>query len=183
MSEEMSLSEKKQESRRILKQIATNCDYAYGFFTINVPSGKLDKFPDGGLGYVCVMLKRPPKGSTSNSYQAAFSFCSPADAPKKREMLNKHFKAKSKRIAAQRMANVRVKSALDLTLNRFDGVKLPDLFKQALDAARASNKSDKNQKMVPSWVDAADKIEYGLHAPEEKGLRMDEYSGYARRVK
>lgn len=171
-SDQKSLTEKKQESRKLLKQIATNPDYAYGFFTINVPAGKLEKLPEGGLGYACVMLKRPPKGSSSNSYSASFSFCSPVDAPKKKEMLNKHFKAKSKRIAAQRMANTRVKSSIDLTLNRTKETKLPDLFKQALDAARVSNKSDKNQKMVPSWVDVAEEIQYGLVAPKEEIRRM-----------
>lgn len=166
---EMSLTAKKQAARHQLKQIIGNNDYVYGFFTVNVPARKLEKLPDGGLGYVCVMLKRPPKNSDSNIYQAAFSFCSPADAPKKREMLNKHFKAKSKRIAAQRMVNMRVKSSVDLTLVKNKETKLPDLFRQALDSVKKlSGSNDSLKKMIPSWVEAADKIQYGLYAARVK---------------
>lgn len=159
-----SIAKLKQESRKVFKQIATDSNYAYGFFTVHVPAGKLERFPDGGTGYACVMLKRPPKNSKDTSYTASFSFCSPLDAPKTRQLLNKHFKAKSKRIAATRMANMRVKSAVDLTLTKNENTKLPDLFKQALDAACKMQRPDKpNLNMVPSWVTESDKIEYGLN--------------------
>lgn len=36
-------------------------------------------YASNDTGYICVALKRPPKGSKSKDYSCAFSFCSPED--------------------------------------------------------------------------------------------------------
>lgn len=35
-----------------------------------------------GVGYICMALQRPEKGSISNTYRAGFSFCSPQEGKK-----------------------------------------------------------------------------------------------------
>lgn len=137
-------------------------DTVYGYFTAKINPGKSTKLPNGGLGYCCVRLDRPPKGSSNNNYRASFSFCSPSDAPKKQQDLNWKFKDLAKKIANDRMDTKRVKCYVEFTFDRTEETTLPDLFRVALDVAKRSERLDKNRPVVPEWFLAADDVVYGL---------------------
>ncbi len=170
---------KKKQVKSTLKRVNENKDIVTGFFTVVVDdefivSVNIDNEYAHETGYVCVMVQRPPKGSDSNQYRASFSFCSPADAAAlfydktdlpATQVLNKHFRNLSKRIAACRLFTDRVKAHVEFTLNKTPETKIADLFAAALDAAKKTDHPGRsNKKMVPDWVLTAKSIEYGLTA-------------------
>lgn len=113
-----------------------NRDIVFGYF--KVPT-------DGGDGMVCVALKRPPRGSESREYFAAFSFCSPED----------NFNSKIARtITLNRLAN-------DGRVIQFSASsdKLRDVFVQALKLAIDTERPKapghlphEDRKIAPRWL-------------------------------
>jgi len=114
-----------------------NRDIVFGYF--KVPA-------EGGDGMVCVALKRPPRGSESREFFAAFSFCSPED----------NFSSKVARTRTlNQLANGGSKV---LRFDRKDD-KLRDIFVQALKLAMETEKPNASnhlpyddRKIAPRWL-------------------------------
>jgi len=149
-------SKMKLTNQRSGKETEVNSNIRISYFTVHT---------NKGIGYVCVALLRPEKGSTSNSYRAAFSSYSPLD--------NKSFSKVNARNAAigrllcwrtdrkdvtgkQCETNPRLEfNYVDYDIQTEKKLNLKDVFVQALNLAM-------HNRNVPSWVERSSFIAYGL---------------------
>lgn len=138
------------------KEIEVDSNIRICYFTV-----KTNK----GIGYVCVALQRPEKGSDSKTYKAAFSSYSPLD--EKPFSKNNARNASIGRILNWRtdrktvtgspcLTNPRLQfDYIDYSNSNEDKFNLKDVFVRALNLAMY------NQN-VPSWLYRAQYIAYGL---------------------
>ena len=107
-------------------------DIIFGYFTATNSKEEPKAFgynPPRAKGYVCVAIKRPPKGSTQTEYTASFSFCSPLD------QLNKK---KARQISTGRLNSGREGRTVTFTFNRGEKLLFKELFQAALEAGKAA---------------------------------------------
>lgn len=113
----------------------------------------------GFVGYACISLQRPPKGSKSIKYKAGLSFCSPSDVEDSLGRLNKK---KARMIADGRRRCNRPGRSITLSFPRKDGFNLRDVHEAVLEHVLHDATVKKNGHDVPyapKWVRQA--IFYG----------------------
>lgn len=133
----------------------------YGYYTADLEPNKDNHYPNGGRGYICVRIDLPPINEEGGKVKASFSFCSPIDAPKEHQHLNRHFRALARKIANDRMLTKRVKSYIEFDRKKENS--LPELFDNALSLIKETKRFDNQKKfMAPEWVRKASEIKKGM---------------------
>ena len=107
-----------------------------------------------GIGYICMALQRPEKGSPSKTYRAGFSFCSPQEG----KMFSKQ---KARLMATGRLATFARTNPNGNTVNRIEfestAENITQVFSEGLSIAE-------NSGLVPNWFRNRKELEFGLDA-------------------
>lgn len=161
-----------------------NSDCVFGYFRVLIPPQQFlnKKNNRNSIGYVCIQLKRPPKGSMGEQeYVASFAFCSPLDSFNKKlariitsSRMNSFLKTNSADYEASGRSNHN--PTFSFKFDRTPATKLNDVFKYALAQAFYKSKQSRGRwnknglqmneiPFCPEWLlnNRSSKILFGLH--------------------
>jgi hypothetical protein len=144
-------------------------DTTYGYFSLPVTDQytRGRKVKNGGKGYICIRVDRPPKNTEEYKYVATLSFCSPFD------QFSKKF---GRSVADRRMDFVRCQKEADqrrrhITVEFAKRPKMVEVFNAVLRKAcsiEVKSKTGSTRPLMPRWftssttVPGKENISYGL---------------------
>lgn len=131
---------------------------SFAYFSIAIDSDVMSEAynistNENHVGYACISLMRPPKGSESGHFTAGISFCSPLDVM---DSLGRINKKKARAIAEGRRQCMRPGRRIDLDMPKAKTYNLIDVHRAVLERAISDDlvilKHGHKVNYAPRWA-------------------------------